>query len=259
MTLPSEPVLQKLQFYVTAAYPCGYLPHKLAQSLIASPHYLVDANVYSGLIQQGFRRSGKFAYRPHCEHCHACTPVRVVLEAFKATRSQKRAVKQHAYLQTRILPIGFQQNHFDLYAQYQALRHSNATDADNPEPEDAEQYRQFLCHSNVESLMIEFSDAQGQIKIVSVIDIVVDGISAVYTFYDARDKTASYGTYSIMWLCDWTLSLGLPYLYLGYWIQDSQKMAYKQQFNPQQRLVDGHWLLANEGNATYRNALLLAE
>lgn len=255
MTLPSEPVLQKLQFYVTTPYSCGYLPQQLAQSLIASPQYLVDANVYSGLIQQGFRRSGKFAYRPHCEHCHACTPVRVVLDAFKPTRSQKRAFKQHADLQARILPIAFQQSHYDLYAQYQALRHSS--DAVNAEQEDAEQYRQFLCQSNVESVMIEFSDALGQVKIVSVVDIVQDGISAVYTFYDASDNKASYGTYSIMWLSQWTLTLGLPYLYLGYWIQNSQKMAYKQQFNPQQRLVDGHWLLANEANATYRNEPLL--
>lgn len=254
MTLPSEPVLQKLQFYVTTPYTCGYLPQQLAQSLIASPQYLVDANVYSGLIQQGFRRSGKFAYRPHCEHCHACTPVRVVLNAFKPTRSQKRAFKQHADLQARILPIGFHQPHFDLYAQYQALRHASA--AENAEQEDAEQYRQFLCQSNVESVMIEFSDADGQVKIVSVVDMVQDGISAVYTFYDATDKRASYGTYSIMWLSQWTLTLGLPYLYLGYWIQNSQKMAYKQQFNPQQRLVDGHWLLANEANATYRNEVL---
>jgi leucyl-tRNA---protein transferase len=99
-----------------------------------------------------------------------------------------------------------------------------------------------LCMSNVESLMIEFSDANNQVKIVSVVDIVNDGVSAVYTFYDATDHKTSYGTHSIMWQAQWTKSLGLPYLYLGYWIADSQKMAYKQAFKPQQKLIEGEWL-----------------
>jgi arginyl-tRNA--protein-N-Asp/Glu arginylyltransferase len=245
MTLLSEPHLHKLQFYVTTPYACGYLPNKLAQSLIATPHHLVDAKIYSGLIQQGFRRSGKFAYRPHCETCNACIPTRVVLEKFSPTRSQKRAFKQHADLSVRILPLDYQQDHFELYASYQAARHAEPENF-NADKDEAEQYKQFLCMSNVESLMIEFRDAKNQLKIVSVVDIVSGGISAVYTFYDTNFKTSdaktSFGTYAIMWLAEWTKSLGLPYLYLGYWIAESQKMAYKQQFKPQQKLVDGEWL-----------------
>ena len=261
MTLPSELPLHKLQFYVTTPYKCGYLPNKLAQSLIAAPHHLVDNQVYSGLITQGFRRSGKFAYRPHCETCNACIPIRLILSEFAPNRSQKRAFKQHADLKTSIMPLHFSQNHFELYNSYQHLRHAEEDNLNQTEPKDeAEQYRQFLCQSNVESLMIEFRDANNQIKIVSVVDIVQDGVSAVYTFYDATDtraisgenekstsygthvKRASYGTYAIMWLAEWTKNLGLPYLYLGYWIQDSQKMAYKQQFKPQEKLIDGEWI-----------------
>jgi len=240
MTLPFEKPLHKLQFYVTTPYKCGYLPNKLAQSLIASPQHLIDANIYSGLISQGFRRSGKFAYRPHCENCRACIAVRLVLNEFTATRGQKRAYKQHADLTAEVLQLHYDPAHFELYNSYQSLRHydENAIEA----KDDEEQYRQFLCQSNVESLMIEFRDANNQIKIVSVIDIVSDGVSAVYTFYDALETKASYGTYSIMWLAEWTKSLNLPYLYLGYWIQDSPKMAYKQKFNPQQKLIDGEWL-----------------
>ncbi len=242
MTLPSEQHLQKLQFYVTTPYRCGYLPKKLAQSLIAAPHHLIDTEIYSSLVQQGFRRSGKFAYRPHCEKCQACVPVRVVLDQFKPTRSQSRAYKKHANLSVRILPLAYSQSHFELYANYQALRHS--TDENfNPSNslDDAEQYRQFLCQSNVESVMVEFRDSKHQVKIVSVADIVRDGISAVYTFYDANDPKSSYGTHSIMWLIDWTKSLGLPYLYLGYWIKDSVKMAYKQNFQPQEQLINDEW------------------
>ncbi len=247
MTLPSELPLHKLQFYVTTPYACGYLPNKMAQSLIATPHHLVDANIYSGLIQQGFRRSGKFAYRPHCEQCNACIPTRVILADFVANRSQKRAFKQHADLTARILPLGYRQDHFELYASYQAARHAE-TDNVNVEANDfdqnreAEQYRQFLCQSNVESLMVEFRDAENHLKIVSVVDIVDDGVSAVYTFYETREAKASFGTYSIMWQAEWTKSLELPYLYLGYWIAESQKMAYKQAFKPQQKLIDGEWI-----------------
>jgi leucyl-tRNA---protein transferase len=243
MTLPSELPIHKLQFYVTTPYKCGYLPNKLAQSLIAAPHHLVDSQVYSGLISQGFRRSGKFAYRPHCEACNACVPVRLILEKFVPSRSQKRAFKQHSDLNVRVLPLQFKQNHFELYSNYQLLRHTDENTISPAEPKDeTEQYRQFLCMSNVESLMIEFGDDIGNIKIISVVDVVRDGVSAVYTFYDATEPKASYGTYSIMWLAEWTKSLKLPYLYLGYWIQDCSKMAYKQQFKLQEKLIDGEWV-----------------
>ena len=229
---------------MTTPYKCGYLPNKLAQSLIASPQHLIDANIYSGLITQGFRRSGKFAYRPNCENCRACIAVRLILSEFAPTRSQKRAFKQHSDLTAQILPLHFNQQHYELYESYQSLRHQDETarETSTTPKDDAEQYRQFLCQSNVESLMIEFKDANSQIKIVSVVDIVNDGVSAVYTFYDALESKASYGTYSIMWLAEWTKSLNLPYLYLGYWIKDSQKMTYKQQFKPQQKLIDGEWI-----------------
>ncbi len=242
MTLPNEPSLQKLQFYVTTPYSCGYLPKKLAQSLIASPQNLVDAQVYSGLIQQGFRRSGKFAYRPHCEQCTACIPVRLILRDFVPTRSQKRAYKQHQDLNANLHPIEFNEAHFALYQAYQKQRHSDSLDKLGDIESEADQYRQFLCQSNVNSVMIEFKNAQGELKIVSVVDIVSDGVSAVYTFYDATDTKASYGTFGIVWLTEWTKNLNLPFLYLGYWIQDSQKMAYKANFQPQEKLVDGEWV-----------------
>ena len=243
MTLPTEPPLQKLQFYVTTPYHCGYLPGKMAQSLIATPHHLVDTNIYSGLIQQGFRRSGKFAYRPHCEHCNACVPVRLVLQTFTPNRSQKRAFKQHANLSARIMPLGFHSDHFALYSSYQLARHSDVeTQTEVNLENEAEQYQQFLCNSHLESLLIEFRDEQHALKMVSIVDIVSNGVSAVYTFYDTTDNKASFGTFAVMWQAQWTSSLKLDYLYLGYWIADSQKMAYKQQFKPQEKLIDGEWI-----------------
>lgn len=243
MTLPNEPSLQKLQFYVTTSYNCGYLPNKLAQSLIATPQHLVNAETYSGLIQQGFRRSGKFAYRPHCEICRECIPVRIILQDFMPNRSQKRAYKQHQNLVTTILPVAFYAEHYALYAAYQKARHANdeLNQDDKPDENDVEQYRHFLCETNVESVMVEFRENE-QLKMVSVIDLVHDGISAVYTFYETSDAKASLGTFNVLWQIEWAKSLNFPYLYLGYWIKDSKKMAYKQNFMPLEKLIGNEWL-----------------
>lgn len=243
MTLPSEPSLQKLQFYVTTSYNCGYLPNKLAQSLIATPQHLVNAETYSGLIQQGFRRSGKFAYRPHCENCRECVPVRIILQDFIPNRSQKRAYKQHQNLVTTILPVAFYAEHYALYATYQKARHANdeLNLDDKPDENEVEQYRHFLCETNVESVMVEFRENE-QLKMVSVIDLVHDGISAVYTFYETSDAKASLGTFNVLWQIEWAKTLNFPYLYLGYWIKDSKKMAYKQNFMPLEKLIGNEWL-----------------
>jgi len=236
MTSPADSALHKIQFYVTAPYTCSYLSNQLAQSIIATPQHLVDGYQYSGLIQQGFRRSGKFVYRPHCENCNACIPVRLPVTDFRASRSQKRAYKQHQHLEAIVSTLSFDEAYFALYKAYQIARHEG-----NAQEETAEQYRNFLVQSNVDSLLISFT-LNGVLKIVSVVDIVEDGVSAVYTFYDTADTKASYGTYSIMWLIDWCKQLQLPYLYLGYWIKNSQKMAYKENFGPQEALIDGEWL-----------------
>jgi arginine-tRNA-protein transferase len=241
MTLPNDPPLQKLQFYATTPYSCGYLPNRAAQSLIATPQHLINAQTYSGLIQLGFRRSGKFVYRPHCEKCNACIPVRIPVDQFQPNRSQKRAFKKHHMFEASINPLAFQDEHYKLYAAYQAARHSSN------EEETSDQYRDFLVQSNVKSQAIEFR-LNGELKIVSMVDVIEDGISAVYTFYDASIKTTTdnancYGTYSILWLIEWCKMLNLPYLYLGYWIQGSQKMDYKQNYQPQEALIDNVWKL----------------
>ncbi|MSP86990.1 MAG: arginyltransferase [Methylotenera sp.] len=249
MTLPSEPPLHKLQFYVTTGYSCGYLPNKLAQSLIASPQHLIDATVYSSLIQQGFRRSGKFAYKPHCENCQECVPVRIFLPDFIPSRSQKRAYQHHKNLIATILPVAYDAEHYALYANYQNARHANdqinqddkLNQENKSEQEDVEQYRNFLCQTNVESVLVEFREGD-QLKMISVIDLVQDGISAVYTFYKPDDTKASFGTYNVLWQIEWAKTLNLSYLYLGYWIKDSRKMTYKQNYKPLEKLIDGEWL-----------------
>lgn len=236
MTLLNDLPLQRLQFYVTTPYTCGYLEGRQAQSLIAMPQHLINTDIYGDLVQVGFRRSGKFTYRPHCENCKACVPVRLPVETFQPSRSQRRAWKHHANLVACTGGLEFSQEHYALYSAYQRARHAGGgMDADEPN-----QYHNFLMQSNVDSVLVEFRE-DGILRMVSLVDCLADGLSAVYTFYDSTVESASYGTYNIMWLVDWCRRIGRPYLYLGYWIAASRKMAYKAKFNPLEGLVEGEW------------------
>lgn len=226
----------KLQFYLTSAYGCSYLDGRMARSQVATPSHLITTGVYGELIQLGFRRSGAYVYRPLCDRCRACVPVRLLVEPFTPSRSQRRAAKQHGELQVEIGPLRFEAEHFTLYRRYQAARHPGG----GMDQDDQTQYHQFLLESGINTQLVEFRE-NGVLRMVSVIDIVPNGLSAVYTFYDPDVEKASYGTYNVMWQAAHCHALGLPYLYLGYWIANSEKMAYKVRFTPLEGLIEGRW------------------
>ena len=247
MSLPDKLSSHKIQFYVTTSYACGYVEGRASQSLVATPHHLISQSHYDGLIKKGFRRSGKFTYKPYCELCNACIPIRINVKNFVSSKSFRRILKNHSYLKASVLPLSFNENHFKLYLDYQKMRHDKIKTTD----EDINQYSEFLLQSNIDSRLIQF-EHQGHLKMVSFIDIINDGVSAVYTFYDTHDKSRSYGTYSILWLINWCIEKGLDYFYLGYWIKESKKMNYKTHFKPFELFINNEWRSFNSEHDTIR-------
>ncbi len=242
MTLSSA-----LQLHTTTTYPCSYLAGHDARAQVVKPDELISPNVYAELIKLGFRRSSRLIYRPACEGCKACVSVRILVDQFQPSRTQRRTLRTHSHLRTTITPLRYDEMHYLLYQRYQLARHEK----DEPNHDSRTQYQAFLLQSQVNSKLVEFHAPPAQdelpstLQMVSMIDFLPDGLSAVYTFYEPEVPRASFGTYNILWQIEQAKQLGLPYVYLGYWVQESQKMAYKANFSPLEGFIDGKWQAFN--------------
>ena len=224
--------------YMSSAHECPYLPGKASVSMMLDPNLPVSASVFSSAVLMGFRRSGDLVYRPHCGSCRACVSVRIPVADYRPNRSQRRTYAKNADLEIQFIRPDFDEQHFQLFCQYQAWKHSG----DAMDHANRERYQQSMVDSTVNTALVEFR-LQGELVAVSVIDVVSDGLSAVYTFFHPGHASRSLGTFAVQALISKAESLGLPFVYLGYWIENCDKMNYKKRFKPLQGYIDDSWQL----------------
>ena len=227
---------RQLPLYLSAPHACSYLPDRRSSTLFADPDQPMDMASYSELLQYGFRRSGRLVYAPRCEECRQCVSVRVRAAEFRPRRSQRRVLQANADIEMRVGPARFEQHHYELYRRYTAVRHEDGEMA----TASADAYLGFLRADWCDTRFLEFL-LDGRLVAVAATDLPADGLSAVYTFFDPDLSSRSLGTYAILRQIAHARSLGLPYLYLGYWIRESRKMAYKINFRPIELCIGGRW------------------
>ena len=203
----------------------------------------MNMQLYSQLIELGYRRSGSHTYRPHCANCSACIPCRIPVMEFSPNRSQRRCIRVNGACTVTQLEAGYRDEHFDLYRRYINSRHADGNMA-NPIPDD---YKHFLYSSWSDTLFFEIRES-GQLLAVAVCDRVHSGLSAVYSFFQPELSNRSLGTLCILKMIEQTRRMGASYLYLGYLILDSEKMKYKQYFRPLEILSDNQWLDYHRGH-----------
>jgi arginyl-tRNA--protein-N-Asp/Glu arginylyltransferase len=225
-----------VRLYASPPHACAYLDGREAVTQFIDPSQRIDTRLYSQLVDAGFRRSGEYVYRPRCNACRACKPARIPTLAFQASRSQQRTWRCNRDLEISIIPAGFRDEHFALYRRYISSRHAGG-DMDVTQPE---RYREFLLSSWSDTWCYEFR-LQRRLLAVAVVDRLVHGLSAVYTFFDPDHANRGLGTFAVLWEIADARKQGLKWLYLGYWIAECQKMNYKSRFRPLEIYRDGIW------------------
>ncbi|ROR32615.1 arginyltransferase [Inmirania thermothiophila] len=238
MTGPAElAALLPAPLFLSGPQPCGYLPDRKATHLFTDPGPGLEPARYGRLLALGFRRSGAFLYRPHCFGCDACVPVRVPAGTFRPRRWARRTLERNRDLQRTLGPAAADAEHLDLYNRYLAWRHPGGTMA----CADAAEYRELLLAPWAETVELAFRLA-GRLVAVAVTDRTADALSAVYTYYDPALAPRGLGTLAILEQLRLAREQGLPWVYLGYWIEGHAKMGYKARFRPLERLGPGGWV-----------------
>ena len=225
------------QFFATSPVSCPYLPGHAERKLIVELGGSGAALFYDDLSRAGFRRSHRFSYRPACRGCASCVPVRIAVDRFSHSRSSRRIRNINADITGQLTGARATPEQFRVFSAYQQSRHSDSDMASMNYGD----YRGMIEDTPVRTTVAEFRDAAGELIAASLVDLLDDGVSAVYSFYDPHQPKRSLGIWSVLWLVEQCRSQGQPFVYLGYWIAESSKMAYKQRFPALERLANGVW------------------
>jgi arginine-tRNA-protein transferase len=235
--IDSLPEVSSRQFFATSPVACPYVPGRAERKLIVELGGSGGASFYDHLSRAGFRRSHRFAYRPACRGCASCVPVRIAVKRFDHTRSTRRVRNTNGDLCGRLVAARATPEQFRLFSSYQRARHGDSDMASMRYGD----YRGMVEDTPIRTALAEFRDDHGGLVAASLIDLLDDGVSAVYSFYDPHQTKRSLGIWSVLWLVEECQRRGQPFVYLGYWIADSPKMAYKNRFPALERLDEGGW------------------
>ena len=250
-SLPQNP-----QFYVTAPQDCPYLDNQVERKLFTALYGSNSRRLNNSLSKQGFRRSQNVLYRPSCANCSACMSARISSREFKPSKSQKRILLKNSDIVRVVNPALATDAQYDLFKQYITERHPNGGMSDM----DANDFTAMIEETNVESKLIEYyAKKSGELELISfsLVDILDDGISMVYSVFNPDFKERSLGTYMILDHNNLTLEMDLQYVYLGYWVQGSSKMDYKKRFSSLEVFTNDKWVCVSKSKITNINTYKL--
>jgi leucyl-tRNA---protein transferase len=231
-------IISSVRLFRTSPHPCSYREEQLAATVFVDPDLVIDKGLNSKLSELGYRRSGAHLYRPDCDHCAACISCRVPVEQFNLQRRHKKILNRNKELRVEERSDLTCEESYQLYCRYIDSRHHDG----DMYPANREQFEAFIKTKTVDTRFYLFSE-DSRLLAVSVVDVLQQGLSAVYTFFDPDLPRRSLGSYVILWQINRARQLGLPYLFLGYWIRGCQKMQYKSSYRPLELLLDGNWVL----------------
>jgi leucyl-tRNA---protein transferase len=232
------------QFFITAPSPCPYLPGRLERKVFTHLVGHEAKTLNTSLSNGGFRRSQNIAYRAACDSCHACVSVRIPVEEFNWSRSFTRIKRKNADLKSTVEKAAATSEHYTLFRDYIDTRHGEGGMADMSVLDFAAMIDETVVECRIVEYRLNASSVnKGNLCAAALIDVLDDGLSLIYSFYDPSHANRSLGTHMILDAITRAKNMRLPYVYLGYLINNSSKMAYKARFLPQQRLTNEGWLL----------------
>jgi len=229
--------ISSIKLYATHEHPCSYLKDRSATTIFVDPMLPMNGRIYSELSDFGFRRSGAHVYRPNCRSCQACVPVRIPVDLFEPSRAQKRCIKRNQDVATVLTDNINTDEHYALYESYIRSRHADG----DMYPPSRDQYEDFLSSEWGVTRYIELR-LNGELLAVAVSDRLDQGLSAIYTFFKPDEHSRSLGVLAVLRQVELAKSLKLPYVYLGYWIRECDKMRYKNQYRPLDMFINNTWL-----------------
>jgi arginyl-tRNA--protein-N-Asp/Glu arginylyltransferase len=229
--------ISSIKLYATHEHPCSYLKDRSATTIFVDPMLTMNGRIYSELSDFGFRRSGAHVYRPNCRSCQACIPVRIPVASFQPSRAQKRCIKRNQDVITTLTDNINTDEHYELYESYINSRHADG----DMYPPTRDQYEDFLSSEWGVTRYLELR-ADGRLLGVAVSDRLDQGLSAIYSFFSSTEPSRSLGVLAVLRQVELAQALKLPYVYLGYWIRECDKMRYKNQYRPLDMFINNGWV-----------------